>query len=200
MKNFKISVLLIIFSSLFLTSCNKSKSLVDLDIVLKIASTNFEKIESHSKKYEESKLMELFLSQFEDDLNQATPKLYAKNIGVSLESNGSILGFSDDNYNGKYDSKEQKLFSLEVDAENNRLLASEGERVREYRHRSHGGGFFTGMLIGSLLSRQRTSGVNTRNLSSRRATAKVNTKPKSSTRKGSSAKSRSRSGSYSRGK
>ncbi len=95
-----------------------------------------------------------FLTQFANKLNEGD--LSSKNIGVALNDNGVIEGFADEDGDQQKAPTEQTLFDIEIDAENNRLIASQEVEGDTY-HRDHGffpGGFFTGYLLGTMLSRQ----------------------------------------------
>ena len=194
MNKQKLLTILIIFSLCIMTGCNNNSNHgVDLDRVLRIMSTTLSNVEYKSSQYPEGEIMAVFAKQFQTDINNANPKIHPQTIGVLANNDGSISGFNDKNSNNTKDSGERQLFKVEIDATNQRLLASEGNQVRESRHA--GTGLLTGLLIGSMLSRQRTAGVTPSSLSSKKTT------PKSSTRKTTtSARSRSGSGSYSRGK
>ncbi len=127
--------------------------------------------------------------QFSEDLaanyNAATPALYeGKQIGVIPQEDASLIAFDDTNGNADYDEGEDALYLIEVDGENSRVIAtSRSGEVNDSR--ISGTGLLTGMLIGSMLSRQRASGANP--ASKKTQTAKQ-------------ARSRAGSGSHSRGK
>ncbi|MBL4661538.1 MAG: hypothetical protein JKY19_14360 [Alcanivoracaceae bacterium] len=194
MKNFKLTVFFVVFGLILATGCsNQRQQGVDLDRVLKIMSATLTGVEQQSSAYNEDEIMTVFITQFRLDINQANPKLHPQTIGATLQDDGSVLGYNDKNSNANQDTGESQLFKVEIDGTNNRLIASEGSQVRERSF--SGSGFLMGMLIGNMLSRQRTAGVNTNSLSNKKVTAK-----QTSTKKTTSARSRSRSGSYSRGK
>lgn len=193
----KTTLTLIIIGLIVLTGCqnNYSQQSVDLDRVLRIMSTSLTAFEQQGQSNDQQ-AMEAFAKQFSSDLNTSNPKVHPQNIVVIANNDGSFSGYNDKNDNNSKDSGERKLFSIEIDSENNRLLASEGQRVREHRA---GSGLLTGLLIGSMLSRQRTAGVNTNNIRNKTATPRQ-TSSRSQRSNTNSARSRSRSGSYSRGK
>ena len=95
-----------------------------------------------------------FLTQFANKLNEGD--LSSKNIGVALNDDGVIEGFADEDGDRQKAPTEQTLFDIEIDAENNRVIASQEVEGDTY-HRDRGffpGGFFTAYLLGSMLSRQ----------------------------------------------
>ncbi len=157
----------------------------DLDQVLNVASGTFGSFENREDVNKDN-VMDKFASSYTQNLNSTHPAIHAGAIGVEAKSDGSFGAFSDDNNNMTKDEGEQELFKLEVDSENNRLIASDETEVRE----SHfsGTGLLMGMLIGSMLSRQRATGTNP---AARKAT------PKSAHK---SARSRAGSGSHTSGK
>lgn len=103
-----------------------------------------------------------FLSQFADKLNESS--LSSKNIGVALNDTGVIEGFADENGDKQKDATEPTLFDVEIDAENNRVIASQqAEGDTYYRDHSYfPGGLFTGYLLGTMLSRQSMMGMGPR--------------------------------------
>lgn len=159
-------------------------STAQLDQALGIASGTVKQFEN-TADVNESNAMEKFAAKYGSDLNSAQPPLNANPIGVVPQENGALLSFDDVNSNGIKDPGEKDLFTMEVDSQNSQLVAStEGEsRSSGFS----GSGLLMGMMIGNMLSRQRATGTNP---AARRSTAR-------GTR---SARSRSGSGSHSRGK
>ena len=102
----------------------------------------------------------LFLRQFEKNLNAA--KLLSTPIGAGMSKSGAITGFTDQDKNGIRDGSDKLLFTIEMDGEGERLIATDIQnQYRRDTHYSGGGmgGFFTGYLIGSMLMGQRTMGI-----------------------------------------
>ncbi|MCH8830829.1 MAG: hypothetical protein IID45_14735 [Planctomycetes bacterium] len=105
-----------------------------------------------------------FLKRLAKKLNDA--KLIEAPIGVQLQASGAIEGFIDDNKDGikQPGSVEKTLFTVEIDTERNRLIATDstgqgGETYRRERgyHRGPGlgTGLFMGYMLGSMMGRQR---------------------------------------------
>ncbi|MCP4698140.1 MAG: hypothetical protein GY862_15000 [Gammaproteobacteria bacterium] len=144
---------------------------------------------------EKAKKMAEFLALCTENMNKA--KLISKPIGLGLLKDGTIEGFVDPNKNSKKDSGEKQIFTVEIDAERNRLIATDTQNG--YRRDNVLGGMATGLLagalIGSMLSRQRGAGVS----SSRYSNMKMNDKNYHSKAR-SSARAKSGSGSFSKGK
>ncbi len=98
-----------------------------------------------------------FLKKLTVELNKA--KLVEDHMGVQMLPSGAIEGFIDADKNGrKSGANEKKLFTVEVDHERSRLIATDdtGQGGETYR-RQRGfrpGGFFMGYMIGSMMGRQ----------------------------------------------
>ncbi|MFT4924276.1 MAG: hypothetical protein ACI8WB_000354 [Phenylobacterium sp.] len=181
---------LIFATTCLLTACSSSTPVqVDLDRVLDITTTTMDRMEQESGMDDQDSAMLRFSQALQIDINMAEPKLHSQSIGIALQEDGSINGFSDDNINAIWDDGEADLFKLEIDSEKNRLIASQGEYVRDQRF--SGSGLIAGLLIGHMLSRQRGAGVKPGALSSKTA---------SPARSSTTARSRSGSGSHSSGK
>lgn len=155
-----------------------------LDLALGIASDTAKEFEN-TADVNESNAMDKFAAKYSSGLNSAQPPISANPIGVQSQANGALLSFDDVNSNGIQDAGEKDLFMMEVDSENNRLVASTEGESRQSGF--SGSGLLMGMMIGNMLSRQRATGTNP---AARKAT----------TRGTASARSRSGSGSHSRGK
>lgn len=171
----------------------------DLHRVMDIASTTMETFKSDK---EGDAALNEFNTEFQKNLNTMKPEAYPGTVGVNLEKDGSFHGYADENNNQAKDAGEPEIFKLEIDTENKRILASDGERVADHSIAGMmgglAGGLIAGMLIGSLLNRQRAAGVNRQALGNRQAnTARGST---GSTSSNNSARSRAGSGSHSSGK
>jgi hypothetical protein len=173
----------------------------DLHRVMDIASTTMETFKSD--KEGDAALAE-FNKEFEKNLNSMKPEAYPGAVGVTLEKDGSFHGYHDKNSNQAKDSDEPEIFKLEIDTENKRILASDGQRVADHSIAGMmtglAGGLIAGMLIGSLLNRQRSAGVNTQAMGNKQANTARGATGSSSSSNGSSARSRAGSGSHSTGK
>ena len=138
-----------------------------------------------------------FRGQLQTAYNTATPPLYPQPLGVSIQQDGKILGYANPNNNTVQDSGEKTLFTVEVDGEKQRLIASNTSgQARD--HGFSGTGLLTGMLIGSLLSRQSSAGIRSSSLSNRSVTSRSNYRAQRSaaaSRSSAAASARSRSGS-----
>ena len=156
-----------------------------LDRALGIATDTASTFENTTGVNEENAL-DKFADKYNAGLNAAQPPLNPNPLGTVAKDNGSLLSFDDKNGNGVQDEGEQSLFMMEVDSENNRLVATNREESRESGF--SGSGLLMGYMLGSMLSRQRATGTRP---AARAATARGTA---------SRARSRSGSGSHSRGK
>jgi len=189
----------IMTATILITGCSSKPASLDLDRVLDVTASTLETFESRAQSdygYETDAdytktdvAMQDFIKQLRTNLNRANPQIHADPIGVNLADDGSIHGYNDANNNGSKDSDEVELFKVEIDSEKNRLIASSENYVRD--HRFSGTGLLAGFLLGNLLGRQRNAGINPKSLSSKTAMSRSSYK---------SARSRSGSGSHSRGK
>lgn len=92
-----------------------------------------------------------FLKRYAAELNKL--QAMASPVGVSMAPGGEIIGFKDPNLNNIQDAGETKEFTVTMDPNNQRLVASDNNG----HHRPYGfrpGGFLTAYLIGSMLNRQ----------------------------------------------
>ena len=93
---------------------------------------------------------------FEAVVNDKSKGIYKgdEKATVVMEKSGEVVGFVDQNTNGTYDiSSDDKLFSIQAEKDKEEVVATDNNN-RHYRHRPSSG-FFTGYLVGSMLSRQR---------------------------------------------
>lgn len=101
------------------------------------------------------------------DYNAATPALHDKPIAVSPQIDASLIAFEDLNQNRQKDAGEDAVFMIEIDGENARIIATSRSGAVNDHHFS-GTGLLAGYLIGSMLSRQRASGVDKSRLASKK--------------------------------
>lgn len=92
-----------------------------------------------------------FLQKYANKLNEV--KAMASPVGVAFAAGGEIVGFQDPNGNNVQDTGETKEFTVTIDVENSRLVASDNNG----HHRPYGfrpGGMMMGYLLGSMMGRQ----------------------------------------------
>ena len=215
MKRIKLKILLISFSLSLLAACSpedsqNTSSLADLNKALGVASNTMTALDNSNinadSAINKDNVTSAFSQVYADQLNKDPKLAHLKPIGVIANPDGSFSAFTDKNLNRVKDPDEKELFKVEADTQNGRLIASNENGVAEQPHSFMGSGFFMGMLLGNMLSRQRMSGVNP---AQRRATppprksssAFKKTPAASGFRQTSpSARSRAGSGSFSSGK
>lgn len=113
----------------------------------------------------------------------AEPRFFATDMGVGVQSDAKFLGFDDTNSNGVQDTEEANLFTIEIDEANNRLIGTD-VAGNETGMRFSGSGFLTGMLIGNLLSRQRSAGVSAASFNNRSVAPRSSYRAPASARSG----------------
>ncbi|MCO7224605.1 hypothetical protein [Pleionea sp. CnH1-48] len=179
-----------IAATLFLVGCTQSVERPDLDRVLDVTSDTLYSFENSAANTKDDKAVDAFVKELASNMNKANPKVYADPVGIMTKEDGAFVGFQDPNQNMVKDSGEEDLFTVEIDSEKNRLMATDATGAMR-DHSFSGAGLLAGFILGSMLSRQRAAGVNPKSLSSRQATSRSAYQ---------SARSRSGSGSHSSGK
>jgi hypothetical protein len=121
------------------------------DATAEITSTS-EIQEIEPEKQDPAKESE-FLKKYAAKLNEL--KAMNSPIGVSMSPGGEIIGFKDSNQNMVQELGEPKEFTVTIDPENSRLVASDNHGY----HRPHGYGFspgsmMMGYMLGSMMGRQ----------------------------------------------
>lgn len=132
-----------------------------------------------------------FADVLERNYNAAEPALFDEEITVAAQNDASFVALADTNLNGEPDEGEPALWMIEVDGENARIVATDRSGAVNQSGFS-GTGLLAGYLLGSMLSRQRAAGVDTRALAAKR--------PVTARQAAQAARARAGSGSFSRGK
>ncbi len=142
-----------------------SVDVIDLDKVLDLFAETLAELDGDDSSVEAGAVQEVatdaekaenqekFLALYAKKLNAA--KVSSKPVGVMFADTGTVRGFADPNGNNKQDTGEKEVFTVDVDPEEKRLIASDKTyyRDRAYRPRF---GFFTGYMIGSMMGRNRS--------------------------------------------
>jgi len=122
--------------------------------------------------------MEEFKGFYVEVLNTET-RFYEDTLGLEIMADAKFNGFADANANGIQDSGEGDVFTVEIDEENNRLIATD-TAGNSSGLRFSGAGFIAGALIGNLISRQRGAGISKGSFNNRNVTPRANyTAPRS---------------------
>ena len=97
-----------------------------------------------------------FTERLSDNLNAA--KVHSRPLQVTLVENGGLMGYESRPPLETFGPEDKPMFLIQVDAENQRLVASDLQDPEVHRDRGFNfspGGFFTGYLLGSMLGGQR---------------------------------------------
>lgn len=172
---------------------DKGRGDVNLTQVLQRSALAMESYDKYLKKNNIDKASDKQLEQLNNYLQTAMNRPPLQDgllVATRLGKDAKFTGVTDANTNGIADPDEKKLFTLEIDGQNKRLIATDSDGAGTSRGFS-GMGFVAGALIGSMLGRQRSAGINPSSFSNRKLTspAAYNT-----------ARSRARSGGLRRGK
>ena len=199
MKFSNIAIGLLVLGATMLAGCTGTTPGADLNRVLDITMETMNIFDEKSEGVEGDAAMEKFADELAYNLNTLEPKVYPVPVGVAYASDGSFEGYNDENRDNSKNSGEQDLFKIEIDAENQRLIASDENNVSDHSFAGMGMGLLAGMLIGNMMSRQRAAGVDTKALSNKQTTARPAASQTTRT-SSQSARSRAGSGSMSYGK
>jgi hypothetical protein len=158
----------------FLFSSNNSGSAkINLTQVLDRSTQAFDNYDKYLKRNNVDKATDQHLEELNKYLQKAMnlePQLHTGAIAMRLGKDAKFTGVDDANGNGSAEEGESKLFTLELDSENKRLIATDGSGTATSRGFS-GMGFIAGALIGSMLGRQRAAGIAPGSFSNRAVTS-----------------------------
>ena len=186
------------FTLSLLVGCGGSAA-IDLNRVSEIATDSMQAMSRRTDINDGDKAIEALRKEFELKLNSSRPMVYPESyIAVTAEADGSFKGFKDVDNNHQQSAEEEDLFKIEIDTENQRVLASNpsGDETASSPFSGMMTGMLMGMLMGNLMGRQRSAGVNP---ASKQANVQ---RPSKNAAKSTSPSARSRagSGSHARGK
>lgn len=181
------------------TSTDNTSSLAELNRALDVASNTMGSFEQKNSGAEGSvnkdNAMDVFSKDYAENLNKDQPLAHLGHLGVKAEADGSFAAYADKNKNNTQDADEDGVFKLEVDAENDRLVASNENAVQDQPQMGMGSGLLMGMLLGNMMSRQRMTGANP---ASKKATPRA--RKAAPAKKSNTMRSRAGSGSHTSGK
>lgn len=126
--------------------------------------------------------MKEFTSVLTEVMN-SEPRFYGKPLGMEIQSDAVFLGYADANANGVQDEGEGKVFTVEIDEANNRLIATD-VAGNSSGLRFSGTGFLAGALLGSLINRQRGAGIKANSFNNRNVTPRSSYRAPASARSG----------------
>lgn len=134
-------------------------SKVDLNRILDVTVNeivSFEQMFGDQLKKEGNPDLALFT--FSESLqiayNESTPALHTTQVAIAPLVDATLLVVEDTNMDGKVQDTENTVWTIEIDGQNSRVIASSWQG--EVRDSNVGGmgGFFAGYLMGSMLNRQ----------------------------------------------
>lgn len=156
--------------TLLTDSGSSSSNVVDLDVVLDKFIETMDELDGAAEGAaataaapadnveEDPEKTGQILSLYHSKINAA--QLQTTPIGIVTRADGAILGFDDkDGDNAKAASGEKDLFSVEIDAERSRLIATDLEHGYARDGRFRVGGLVAGYFLGRMLTGQRAAGV-----------------------------------------
>lgn len=157
-------------------------------MALEYAEAEFEKPEGEA----EGEAQVAGLTSLMHQAMNVEPGFYKKPIGVSLREDAAFVGFADTNGNNVSDPGEKDIFTVELDAERDRIIATD-LTSGEGTYRVSGSGLLLGYFAGRLIGRQGRAGVKPSSFASRNAKSSADyrksrpaPRARSSTRSGSS--------------
>ena len=202
----KLKILSLVLTMILLLSCGgQTVEVIDLNKALDVTVATLDQMNASRSGVEvqstDKQAKEIFLKEFNtkyaENLNNA--KLTQNPLGTTVNPDGSVTAFNDPNKNMSLDVAEQKLFMIEIDAERNRLIATDLQNGYRRDQGFSMAGLAAGMLIGHLLSRQRGAGIGGNRFNNMSMSPK-NYHESAVNQTKSNARARSGSGSFSRGK
>jgi hypothetical protein len=199
----------LVAACLFLTSCGGSgePTLVDLNKVLDAVVETLDQFSTDRGGQADASAvdtaseaeMDEFLAACTDNMNRI--QVTDKPVALAFLDDGSFEGFVDENLDAFKDPNEKQIFTVVIDAERNRLIATDTQNGYNRDSGFSMGGMMAGMLIGSMLSRQSAAGVNTNKFkNTRMSPSNYHTGAARQAKAAASARARTSSGSFSSGK
>ncbi len=157
-------------------------------------------METSNPTISEAEALQSFTSYLHKALNKR-PNVFTGTLGLTSHADASFDGFDDLNRNNVQDNDEQYLFKLEIDTENERLIAT------DFSETHHGttfrNGQYRGFFLGYIGSRQASAGVDPKRFAGKSIDTRmkpVRTASNGQMRKAGSARSKARSGGARSGK
>jgi len=120
------------------------------------ADVDLEKLTSAFEKYVSAGTDDI--KKFEATVNDKSKGIYKgkDKVTVDFNSTGAVVGYVDKNADSAFQKTgDEKVFELNVHNEKKQVVAQDRYN-NYYAHRPSSSGFFTGLLIGNMLTRQRS--------------------------------------------
>lgn len=178
MRNIIGLVIIVAIGAYFFLGDSASSSNADLAKVLDRTETSLRSFQDHMTKQGVTQVTNEHMTQLTGFMQQALnaePPVHNAPIGVALLKDSTFEGFTDTNRDNIKDAGEDRLFTVEVDFDGKRLIATGVNGTSTGM--GMGTGLLAGMLMGHLLSSQRSAGIQqghfaNRNVQSRDAYAR----------------------------
>lgn len=97
------------------------------------------------------------INGFEQVVNDKSKGIYhgTDHVDVTMADSGAVIGYVNKDTDPTYSkTADQEVFQMNVDEKEKRVVARD-RHDHYYRHRPSSSGFFTGLLIGNMLTRHR---------------------------------------------
>ena len=192
-----IAILTSIGLAVLATGCGNSTPSTDMSQVGKRTLAAMDAYDKYLKANNVTKAEDKHMAQFNALLQSAMnqkPQFHGKLIATQIKKNASFEGFNDDNGNGAVDSGEKRIFTVEIDQANKRIITTDTSG-RSSGFGMTGMGFLAGALMGNLMGRQRAAGISPTQFNNRKMSP-----PAGASRTSSRSRSGARSGGLFRGK
>lgn len=178
MRNIIGLVVLVAIGAYFFLGDTGGSSSADLGKVLDRTEASLRNFQQHMTTQNAQQLSNENMQQLTGIMQQALnaePAIHSQPIGVALLKDSTFEGFADANRDNVKDTGEDRLFTVEIDFDGKRLIATGVNGTSTGM--GLGTGLLAGMLMGHLLSNQRAAGVQqghfaNRNVQSRDAYAR----------------------------
>ena len=169
-----IAVVVAVGAWFFLGDTGKAND-VDLGAVLDRTQTSLTTFQKHMTEKRIEKVTDehlKVLANFMQESINLAPPIYTAPIGIQLLKDSSFEGFEDSNKDNVKDAGDKRLFTVEIDFDGKRLIATDtGGTSTGF---GLGTGLLTGMLMGHLLSGQRAAGVQPGHFANRNVQSRSN--------------------------
>ena len=100
-----------------------------------------------------------FTENLQKTYNEVVPAIHSSPVAIAPLMDATLLVVEDSNMDGQVQDTENTVWTIEIDGQNSRVIASSWQG--EVRDSNVGGmgGFFAGYLMGSMLNRQNVHGT-----------------------------------------
>lgn len=134
----------------------KSERVSSISSSAAVSNVDLEKLTKEFEGYVSSGKTDI--NGFEAAVNDKSKGIYkgAGHVDVTMAKSGAVVGYVDKDANSTYDAAgDEKVFELNIDDKQKKVVAND-RHDNYYRHSPMGSGFFTGLLIGNMLTGHRS--------------------------------------------